>query len=469
MTLPRRALSRRFAPNTARLTTIASAMALSLAALSAAPAVAQDLTFPVGEGDFNWDSFQSFADANDLSGESLTIFGPWLGPDQELVENMIAYFEQATGADVSYVGSDSFEQQIRIDAEAGSAPNIAVFPQPGLAADMARSGFLTPLPDGSVDFLQNNYAAGQSWVDLGTFAGSDGEEALYGFFYKVDLKSLVWYSPENLEDGGYEVPETMEELIATSEQIVADGETPWCIGLGSGGATGWPATDWVEDIMLRIHAPEVYDQWVSNEIPFDDPQVVEAIETFGSFARNDDFVAGGAAAVATTDFRDSPKGLFATPPQCYFHRQASFIPAFFPEGTEVGVDVDFFYFPAFEGQDLGKPVLGAGTMWSITDDSEAAQVFMQWLQTPIAHEVWMAQSGFLTPHTGVNGDLFGDPTLGAMNEILLDATTFRFDASDLMPGGVGAGSFWTGMVDYTGGADATEVAADIQKSWELLK
>ena len=204
-------------------------------------------------------------------------------------------------------------------------------------------------------------------------------------------------------------------------------------------------------------------------MPFNDPKVIEAIDEFGYFARNDDFVAGGAGAVATTDFRDSSKGMFSSPPQCYMHRQASFIPAFFPEGTEVGADADFFYFPAYEEKDLGKPVLGAGTVWTITDDNPAAQAFMQWLQTPIAHELWMAQSGFLTPHKGVNTELFGDPTLGKMNDILLNATTFRFDASDLMPGGVGAGTFWTGMVDYAGGKEAAEVADEIQSSWDALK
>jgi alpha-glucoside transport system substrate-binding protein len=428
-----------------------------------------ELKFAPGEGAFNWGSYDEFAGKHDLQGESITIFGPWLGPDQELVESMLAYFEQATGADVSYVGSDSFEQQIRIDTEAGSAPNIAVFPQPGLAANLAEQGYLTELPASTEAFLKENYAAGQSWVDLGTYAGADGKDALYGFFYKVDVKSLVWYSPENFEDAGYEVPETMEALKALTDQIVADGETPWCIGLGSGGATGWPATDWVEDLMLRTQSPATYDEWVSNELAFDDPKVVAAIEEFGHFARNDDYVAGGAGAVATTDFRDSPKGMFSSPPQCYLHRQASFIPSFFPEGTAVGEDVDFFYFPAYADKDLGKPVLGAGTVWGITKDSPATQVFMEWLQTPISHEIWMAQTGFLTPHQGVNTELFGDPTLGKMNDILLNATTFRFDASDLMPGGVGAGSFWTGMVDYAGGADAAKVAADIQSSWDALK
>ncbi len=401
--------------------------------------------------------------------EQITVFGPWLGADQESVEKVLAGFAEISGHDVRYVGSDSFEQQIMIDAAAGSAPNIAVFPQPGLAADMASRGLLTPLADGTADWIRENYAAGQSWVDLGTYAGPDGVDAMFGFPYKIDVKSLVWYVPENFEDAGYDIPTSMEELKALTEQIVADGATPWCIGLGSGGATGWPATDWVEDLMLRTQPPEVYDAWVSNEIPFDDPRVIAAIEAFGWFARNDDFVSGGAGAVATTDFRDSPKGLFTSPPLCYMHRQASFIPAFFPEGTVVGKDADFFYFPAYAGKDLGKPVLGGGTLWAITNESQAAHDLIAYLKTPEAHEAWMALTGFLTPHKGVNPEAFGDPTLVKMNEILLGATTFRFDASDLMPGGVGAGSFWTGMVDYAGGKDAAEVAAEIQASWDALK
>lgn len=448
----------------------ALAAGVAMALLGAGSATAADLKFAPGEGDFNWDSYEALKEMK-LDGEQITVFGPWLGPDQALVESVLAYFAEATGADVKYTGSDSFEQQIMIDAEAGSAPNIAVFPQPGLAADMAARGFLTPLGDDTANWVKDNYAAGQSWVDLGSFGGESGEEGMYGFFFKVDVKSLVWYVPENFEDAGYEVPTTMEELKALTDQIVAEGETPWCIGLGSGGATGWPATDWVEDMMLRTQTPEVYDQWVANEIPFNDERVVAAIEEFGYFARNDDYVAGGAGVVASTDFRDSPKGMFSSPPQCYMHRQASFIPAFFPEGTAVGEDGDanFFYFPSYSEKELGSPVLGAGTMFTVTKESKGAMALIEFLKSPIAHEVWMAQEGFLTPHSGVNTELYATDALRGMGEVLLGATTFRFDASDLMPGGVGAGSFWTGMVDYAGGKDAGEVAQGIQDSWDALK
>ncbi|SFE74082.1 ABC transporter substrate-binding protein [Roseivivax sediminis] len=436
--------------------------------LLAGAAHAQDLYTPIGEGDYTWDGYQDFADATDLSGETVTITGPWTGNEKAKVDEVFRYFEEATGASVNYSGSDSFEQDIVISARSGSAPNLAVFPQPGLAADMASQGHLEPLPDGLGDWVAENYAAGDSLVSLGTYEGEDGEEDLYGMFYRIDVKSLVWYNPITFDEFGFDVPESMEELKELTEDMADEGLTPWCIGLGSGAATGWPATDWVEDMMLRLHEPEVYDQWVANEIPFDDPQVVEAIEEFGWYAKNDDFVAGGAENAATTDFRDSPAGLFTIPPECAMHRQASFIPAFFPDDAEQGENVDFFYLPSFEEADLGQPLLGAGTLFAITNPSEGASAMIEFLKLPIAHEIWMAQDAFLTAHLGVNNDLYANDALKQQAEILQEATTFRFDASDLMPAEIGAGAFWTGMVDYVTGAEAADVAADIQSRWDTL-
>lgn len=446
---------------------VAGALALSLSCGSAF-AAESDLKFkPGADSRFHWDNYEQLKKV-DLKGQTLTIKGPWLGQDKALVETVLAYFSEATGAEVKYAGSDSFEQQIVIDLQAGSAPNIAIFPQPGLAQDMAAKGFLTPLPEGTADWVRKNYAAGDSWVDLGTYKGKDGKARLYGFFYKVDLKSLVWYIPENFEDAGYEVPKTMEELKALTEQIAKDGGKAWCVGLGSGAATGWPATDWVEDLMLRTQSPEDYDAWTTNKLKFNDPKVLNAIDEFGWFIK-DAYVSGGKNSVAATDFRESPLGLFSSPPKCYMHRQASFISSFFPKDKVLGQDVDFFYFPAYASKDLGKPVLGAGTDWAITRDSKAAQEFMKYLQMPLSHEIWMAQSGLLTPLKTVNIDAYANDTLRKQGSILLDATTFRFDGSDLMPGKIGAGAFWTGMVKYSGGENSKQVGDYIQKTWDALK
>lgn len=449
---------------------LAIAMLLSVS-VAATNAQAQELMFPKGEGAFSWDALEEFAAAHDdLEGETLSIWGPWReGGDQEMFESVLAYFEDATGVNVDYASSENYEQQAQIDAAAGSSANITILPQPGLLADMASKGYLVPLSDDLEARVESEHAAGSSFVSLGTYANESGEEAFYAIPYKSDLKSLVWYSPDNFADAGYEVPQSYEELKALTEQMAADGNTPWCIGLGSGGATGWPATDWVEDIMLRINTPEEYDAWVNNELKFNDPKVVAAIEEFGYFAKNEEFVAGGTAAVGTTDFRESPLGLFSVPADCYMHHQASFIPSFFPEGTELGVDADFFYFPASEDRDLGKPVLGAGTLAVVTNDSPAAQAFIDFLMNPISNEVWMAQSGFLSTLKSANVDTYANETLRGEGEILLNATTFRFDASDLMPGAIGAGSFWTGMVDFVGSKSAQEVADEIQASWDAIQ
>lgn len=445
-------------------------LSAALAAIFVSTPALAELKYKPGEdAKFHWANFDDLKKV-DLKGETLTIFGPWRGDDEAHIQVVLDYFREATGADVKYSSSENYEQQVVIDTQAGSPANISVLPQPGLIADLASKGLLTPLSDADKSWMIDNYGAGQSWVDIGTAKDKDGKPQFFGFAYKTDVKSLVWYSPENFKDAGYEIPKTMEELIALSDKIVKDGGKPWCIGLGSGGATGWPATDWIEDIMLRTQKPDIYDKWVTNEVKFTDPAVTGAMDIFGSFAKNDAYVDGGAAGVASTDFRDSPKGLFTTPPKCYMHHQASFIPSFFPEGTKMGVDADFFYFPTYASKaDLGKPVLGAGTLFTITKDSKAARAFIDFLKMPLAHELWMADGGFLTPLKSVNPAAYANDAARKQGDIMATASTFRFDGSDLMPGKIGAGAFWTGMVDFVGGKSSADVGADIQKAWDAIK
>lgn len=452
-----------------KLLSAAAALALMAGAASGA-----DLLFKPGTqpNRFHWNSYTQFAkDHANLKGQTLTIFGPWRGPDQKLFESVLAYFEHATGVNVKYSSSENYEQQMVIDTKAGSPPNIGVLPQPGLIQDLASKGYIKPLPQSDKQWLLKNYAAGQSWVNLSTYKDKNGQKKIMAFPYKIDIKSLVWYSPGNFQDAGYKVPKTMEQMKALTKQIVKDGGTPWCIGLGSGGATGWPATDWVEDILLRQQPPSVYDGWVNNTVKFNDPRILAAINEFGWFAKNPKFVDGGPKAVATTDFRDAPKGLFTSPPKCYMLHSASFIPDFFPKGTQLGAnkDANFFYMPPYASKpQLGRPVEGAGTLFFITKDNPAADAFMQFLKTPIAHEVWMAQSGFFTPFKAVHKAAYANDVAKREGQILLDATTFRFDGSDMMPGKIGAGAFWTGMVNYVDGQSAKKVATTIQKVWDSL-
>ena len=445
---------------------------LAAASLSAMSAQAAELMFPKGEGAFTWKSLDEFkASHTGLEGKNLSIWDAWSEPgDKAQFESVLSYFTDATGIVVQNGSSKNYEEQARIDIAAGSPANITILPQPGLLADFAKQGALTDLGDDTTKWLTDNYSAGSSWAALGQYEGKDGAVHQFAFPYKQEVKSLVWYSPDNFAEKGYKVPETFEELMALQEKIKADGGTPWCIGLESGGATGWAATDWIEDILLRTETPDVYDGWVKNTIKFNDPKIVAAIDAFGAIAKVDANVAGGVKAIATTSFGDSPKGLFTVPPQCYLHRQASFIPSFFPDGSVAGQDYNFFYFPAYASKDLGKPVLGSGNLASITKDSPEARAFIDFLKTPIAHEIWMAQpnGSFLSANKGVNTEVYNSQANKDLGQILLNATTFRFDGSDLMPGPIGAGAFWTGMVDFVNGKSAQEVADQIQAAWDKL-
>ncbi len=391
----------------------------------------------------------------------VTIFGAFVDTDAERFEASMAPFEERTGIDVQYEGSGDFESLITVRVEGGDPPDIAAFPQPGLMADFARNGDLVDLNT----FMDRDYLEGQyidAWLDLATV-----DDMMAGVWYRANVKSLVWYPVAEFENAGYEIPQTWDEMIALSDQMVADGYTPWCIGMESSGATGWVATDWIEDVMLRIHADTVYDQWVNHEIPFNSPEVQQAAEIVGDIWFKDGYVLGGTDSILTTPFGDSPTPLFEDPPGCMLHRQASFIAGFFPEGATVGPDgdVNFFYLPPIDTSVAEMPVLGAGDIMSMFNDRPEVRQVMEYLSTGESLKAWIELGGVVSPHKDAQLDWYTNDADRGYQEILLNASTFRFDGSDLMPGAVGAGTFWEGMVDWVSGDDLTDVLTKIEESW----
>ena len=449
-------------------------VAVAIVALTGVAHADSHLKFPIGEGEFSWDSYHAFAKEHDYSGQHLSLATRMTGSSAQIVINMLAYFAEATGTTVSHVGSQTFKQDVVVAAEGGTSANITAIHLPGFGADLAKRGFFTPLCSDMADceladWVRDNYASGQAWVDLPMWEGPDGKKHFYGIHYYTYIKSLIWYVPENFEDAGYEIPQTWEELKALEDRIVANGEVPWCFGLQAEGSTGWPAQDTLEQLLLRSYPLEVYDKFITNEIKFDDPRIVATLEEVGEILLSETKVAGGPTQVNGLDWRAAVASLFSNPPGCYMYHQGSYMPTIFPEGKEFG-DWDFFYFPPKASKpELGKPVNGGGAFWTITKDSPAARAYIEWLKTPIAHELWMAQGGFLTPHKHVNKAVFVDEATAKMNEMLMNADPFRFDASDMMPSAIGGVAFNRGMIDYVGGKSAKDVLSGVQEVWDKLK
>ena len=400
-----------------------------------------------------------WTDGEDLSGTTVNIFGAFVDEDANRFNAAMGPFEEATGIDIVYEGSGDFESLITVRAEGGDPPDVAAFPQPGLMQDLVERGAVEDINPWMADgYLEEKYD--QSWLDL---ASHDGIMA--GVWYRASVKSLVWYPVPEFSEAGYEIPETWDEMLALSEQMVADGNTPWSIGIESAGATGWVATDWLEDVMLRIHPPEVYDAWVVGELPFDSPEVREAMGYMEEIWKNEDFVRGGTKSILTVPFGDAATPLLNNPPRAWLHRQASFIPAFFPDGTTIGGDIDYFYLPPIDEENQGRPVLGAGDLLSAMQDRPEVRAVMRWLATGESTRGWLEQGGFVSPHKDTPLSWYPTDVDRGYAEILQNATTFRFDASDLMPGQVGTGAFWTGMVDWVNGDSLDEVLPQIDDSW----
>ncbi len=381
----------------------------------------------------------------------------WSGVELDAFKATIAPFEDQTGITVliDEVGRD-LPTVLPVRVAAGNPPDLAALPNPGQMQEFVGQGVLVAL-----DSLSNLTDHPAAFVDLGTVDGH-----VYGFFIAADLKSLIWYNPKAFTARGYEVPTSWPTLIALSEQIVADGGTPWAIGLESGPASGWPGTDWIEDIMLRTAGPDLYDQWVNHEIPWTHPAVKKAWEYFGQIVNAPGFVYGGYVGALTIAFGDSPSVLFDAPPGAYMHRQATFIQSSIlnsnPDLVPVE-DYNVFAFPPISPVH-GNPLLGAGDLIGVFNETPEALALANYLASAEAQEIWCGTLGKLAINKNVDPSVYPDPITANAAMMLAEAETFRFDASDLMPAAVGSGTFWTGILDYISGIPLDTVLAAIEAS-----
>jgi DNA-binding SARP family transcriptional activator/ABC-type glycerol-3-phosphate transport system substrate-binding protein len=401
-----------------------------------------------------------------LAGTTITLIGCCdvnTGLGEEL-----SRFEEQTGIEVAYsFNRDVFESQF---VAAGDPPDLAFFPQPGAVVDLARKGELVDLST-FLDPAEARRQVGDYLVDV----ASQGA----GWFavpVELNLKGLIWYPVPEFEQAGYTIPQTWDELIALSRQMVADGRTPWCMGLESGNSSGWPGTDWIEALVLRLGGVDFYDHWADGDIPFDHPVILQAMALFGQVAFGDGFVRGGADSISRTNFGHAGDPMFADPPGCWLHHQATFMQEFFPPGAAVGADANFFVMPPID-RGGETPVFGGAEMAGALQDRPEVREFLRWVTSSAWGTLWAANPTNVSLPYNASFDLDrcrATELREAVNAVRVrlcqearDAVVaglWRFDASDLMPPGVGAiaesgtpGAFLQGMTDYVDqGPDALD-------------
>ncbi|WP_127125705.1 ABC transporter substrate-binding protein [Georgenia sp. SYP-B2076] len=402
----------------------------------------------------------AFEDYGTFDGETVSLFSSIRETEADQLQDSFAAFSECTGITVEHNGSGEFEQQVVVQAEGGNASDLAIFPQPGLLARMVNDGYVVPAPEAVEANVDEGWS--EDWKAYGTVDGK-----FYAAPLMASVKSFVWYSPTAFAEAGYEVPTTWDELMSLTEKIAATGAKPWCAGIESGGATGWPATDWIEDMVLREGGGDLYDQWVSHEVPFNDPQIVAATDRAGAILKNDAYTNGGigdSRSIATTSFNDG--GLPILEGECSLHRQASFYEAQWPEGTKVGPegDVFAFYLPGATAEE--KPLLTGGEFVGAFNDEPATQAVQAFMSSGEWANTRVKIGGVTSANKAVDPANASSDVLRLAIELLQDENAVaRFDGSDLMPSEVGAGSFWTGMTQWIDGADTKTVLDQIEASW----
>ncbi len=442
----------------------ASALGASLIlALGACSSDDKDADGP-GGSDRDCTAYEQYGD---LSGKEVSVYTSIVDPESKQQIDSYIPFEQCTGAKIKYEGSREFEAQLPVRLTANTAPDIAYIPQPGflkaLVADFGDQ--LVAAPQVVIDNANKYYT--EDWVKYGSVDGT-----LYATPLGANVKSFVWYSPSAFADAGYEIPTTWDDMMKLTDQIVTDNPDtkPWCAGIESGPATGWPATDWLEDTVLRSAGVDVYDQWVDHDIPFNDPQIVKALGMAGDVLRNPDYVNGGLGnvkSIATAPWNESANGI--PDGTCWLHRAANFYQANWDEDVKVAEDGDVFafYMPGMTAED--KPLLGGGEFVTAFSDRNEVQQFQAYLASPewANEKARVTGQGWISANKGLDGALLQSPIDKLSFDLLTDDSyTFRFDGSDQMPGAVGVGSFWTEMTSWVASDKSDQAVLDaIEKSW----
>jgi alpha-glucoside transport system substrate-binding protein len=373
-------------------------------------------------------------------------------------------YAKSQGITIKWSPTDNFNQLINTRVQGNNLPDIAMFPQPGILKDLASKGKLAPL-DSVLDMSTLKSSMTSGTLEAGSLNGK-----LYGLLVSMNVKSLVYYPKKAFDSAGYKAPTSIPELLTLTNKIKADGKTPWCMGIESGPATGWPATDWFEDLIMKYGGIGQYNDWISHKIKFDSPLVKKAANTFQQIAFTPGNVSGGRKSISSNNFGTAGNPMFKSPPGCFLFKQGNFVAAkgFFPDSVIADIDnqVGVFGFPPASASG-DNPVLGGGDLAGLfSKDNKAAQTILKYMSTSTFGAGDAKKGGYISPHKDFDLNNYPTETIKSIAKVAYGATAFGFDGSDAMPGAVGSGSFWKDTTAWISGQMSLDQALkDIDDSW----
>jgi alpha-glucoside transport system substrate-binding protein len=394
---------------------------------------------------------------------SIEIAYGFTGTQSDNFQTVMNAWAKQNNITLKLTSTPSFETVITTRVQGNQLPDIAMFPQPGIMANLAKQGKLADLSGILGSDVTSNFVQGA--LDAGKINGTQ-----YAFPYGINVKSTVYYPVAAAQQAGVSSPpQTYDDLVNLTNKIAATGTTPWCFGIEGGSSTGWPATDWVENLMLIDYGIDVYNQWVQHQIPFNDQRVLDVLNQIQQLLLTQGHTNGGQSSIATNNFGTAGNPMFANPPGCYMYRQGNFLTqkGFFPDNVVNDLDSTVGIFPMPGKTASEHPVEGGGDLAALfSANNDAAKKALQFMASADFGNQLAKLGGYLSPRKDTDMSQYPNDLTRKFATIAYQSTSFAFDGSDQMPGVVGSGSFWREMTAWISGQESAKQALDnIEASW----
>jgi len=380
------------------------------------------------------------------SATDVTVWTAWGGQELAAYQKVLKPFQDSTGIKVHLITIRDQATQLKTNVSAGtSLPDIANPPAIDDVTDWAQKGIMKPLEsfmgDKMAAYLSDTFPSLTSTSVPNPLYTYIVNGKHYGLMVKTQVKGLFWYNKKVFTGTP---PKTFDELLAIQPP---SGAKLFCAGLESADASGWPASDQIDNIIMKQSGEKVYLDWIAGKVKFTSPEIKLGFQTYLKEVSAAS-VYGGPNTVLSTNFGKAGKPLFANPPGCLFLEQATFITNFFTQdypNLQAGTDYSFFPHPSINSQYDGN-VNGFYDSFVMYNDTPAARKLMQYMVTKDAQQIWVDQGGTLAASKLVTK--YPDPVLQQASTVVGGAKNLLVTAGDFMPSDMQHG-FWKGLLDAT--------------------